>query len=235
MLRGRGQPRLPRRCSGRRHGALRSAGRRPVVVQALFDLVAELALAARPLLLRSVDEAEQLLARLFLLVLGRRFDARELHLFGVDGDAVDLDVVAQEHRLELEHVVEHAQVALELGHDRAAAQVLQVVVNAAALLGDDVGELAAPPGLDLDQLAVLATDHFGHATGDLVGGVGIDVLPQDVDGFVFSGALLRLCCCCHVMMSPCGRWPQGRMPWSKEPPGTMPNGSTREARLRANS
>ena len=56
----------------------------------------------------------------------RQLEALELHLFRIDRDALDLDVVAQEHRLELEHVVEQAQVALELGHDRAAAQVLQV-------------------------------------------------------------------------------------------------------------
>ena len=73
-------------------------------------------------------------------------------------------------------------------HEAALAHVLHVDVDALPLLGDRVRELAPAPGLDLDELAVLALDDLGHAGLDLLGRVGVDVGAQDVDRLV----LLRL-------------------------------------------
>jgi hypothetical protein len=93
-------------------------------------------------------------------------------------------VIAEEHRLELDHRVLQLEVALELRDEPAAADVADVDVDALLLLADRVGEPAPPPRLDLDELPLLAVDDLTHARLHALGAVRVDIRPQDVNGLV---------------------------------------------------
>ena len=197
----------------------------------LVDLVTEIALAVtRTLDFGCVDQAERLLARLFFLVF--REEPRCEQNFTSSGSMVTLSTATSSRRRtvwNLSTVSSMRRLRSSSVTTRAAAEVLEVVVNAPPLLGHEVRQLAATPRLDLHEGALFAAHDFGHAIGHLVGRVGVDVLPQDVDGFVFSGAILRHCFGCHFDTSPSGLRPRGRLARSKEPPGTMPDGPSKPA------
>jgi hypothetical protein len=136
-----------------------------------------------------LDQAELSLARVLAVVLDRsELEALELHVVRRDLDRAELEVVADEHGLVLEHAVRQAEVALDLGHDATVAEELEVDVDAALVLRDVVREAPAPPELDLRELAVLASDDLLKALAHLVGALGVDVGAKDVDRFVLSGA-----------------------------------------------
>src|SRR6185369_9081574 len=136
----------------------------------------------------------------------RELEALELHVLVGDGEALDLDVVADEHGLVLDDRVRQAEVALDLGHRAAGAEVLEVHVDAALLLADVVGEPAAAPRLDLGEASGLAADDLADAPADALGGVGVDVGPQDVNGLVFARAVRRGDGSAHEFSS----WPRPR-------------------------
>ena len=68
-------------------------------------------------------------------------------LLRVDLERVEVDLVVGLHGHELDDRVLQLQVALDLGHEAAAAHVLQVDVDALALLADRVRQLAPAPRL----------------------------------------------------------------------------------------
>src|SRR5262249_52963983 len=123
-----------------------------------------------------LDEAELALARVVALVLeGRELEALELDVLVADREALGLDVVAEQDGLVLEHAVGEAEVALDLVHDAARPEILEVDVDAAAMLGDVEREAPAPPELDLREPAVLAADDLGEPRSDALGALRVDI------------------------------------------------------------
>src|SRR6185369_10967104 len=88
--------------------------------------------------------------------------------------------------------------------DLPASEVLQVHVDAAALLADVVSEAATAPALDLGEATGFAADDLGEAAADLLGAVGVDIGLEDVNRFVLSGAVRARDCSAHAVSS----WPR---------------------------
>src|SRR5216683_1316884 len=97
-----------------------------------------------------------------------------------------VDLVGQLHRLVLEHVVGHAQVALELRHHVRVPQVDEPDVDGAEVLLHLVRDLLLAPVLHLDDLAALALHDAAQALDDLVHQVLGQVGPQEEDGLVLA-------------------------------------------------
>src|SRR5256885_4024909 len=126
--------------------------------------------------------------------------AGELHV-GLHLPGGRIDVVADLDRLVLEHVVGHAEVALELRHHLRGAEIEEPEIDGAQVLLHLVGGLLLAPVLDPDHLAAFALDDAAHALDDLVDEVLGQIGPDEVDGLVLaqprpcrgSAAGLRLC------------------------------------------
>src|SRR5438105_3043914 len=129
--------------------------------------------------------------------------ARQLHV-GLHLARRRIDVLRELHRLILEHVVGHAQVALELGHHVRVAEIVEADEDRAQVLLHLVRDLLLAPVLDLDDLAAVALHDPAQALDDLVDQVLCQIRADEEDRFVFaqprprcvlrrSAAAVRLC------------------------------------------
>src|SRR5216683_2606657 len=148
-----------------------------------FRLGADLALRLGPLAAEAALLAERL--RVARSALRHLRVAGQLHV-GLHLARGRVDLVGQLHRLVLEHVVGHAQVALELRHHVRVPQVDEPDVDGAEVLLHLVRDLLLAPVLHLDDLAALALHDAAQALDDLVHQVLGQVGPQEEDGLVLA-------------------------------------------------
>src|SRR6266849_6174495 len=148
-----------------------------------FRLGADLALRLAPLAAEAALLAERL--RPARSALRHLRVAGQLHV-GLHLARGRVDLVGQLHRLVLEHVVGHAQVALELRHHVRVPQVDEPDVDGAEVLLHLVRDLLLAPVLHLDDLAAFALHDAAQALDDLVHQVLGQVGPQEEDGLVLA-------------------------------------------------
>src|SRR5439155_1436005 len=97
-----------------------------------------------------------------------------------------IDVVRELHRLVLQHVVGHAQVALELRNHVRAAEIVETDEDRAQVLLHLVRDLLLAPVLHLDDLAGVALHDPAQSLDDLVDQVFRQIGPDEEDRLVFA-------------------------------------------------